>query len=109
MIQWLRRHGASAGGPGSVPGQGTDPECLAQDLMQPNKINKLLKTFLLFKLRNQIDFHSLGLGCVTQSYLTLGDPMDCSPPGCSVHGIFLVRILESVAFSSSRGYFQPRD
>ena len=31
-----------------------------------------------------------------QSYLTLCDPMDGSPPGSSVHGIFQVRILERV-------------
>ena len=31
-----------------------------------------------------------------------GDPMDCSPPGSSVHGIFHSRILEWFAISSSR-------
>ena len=31
---------------------------------------------------------------VSQSYLTLRDPMDCSPPGSSVHGIFQARVLE---------------
>ena len=31
---------------------------------------------------------------VTQSCLTLSDPMDCSPPGSSVHGIFQARALE---------------
>ena len=38
---------------------------------------------------------------VTQSCLTLGDPMDCSPPGSSVHGIFQARVLEwgAIAFS----------
>ena len=35
-----------------------------------------------------------------QSCLTLFDPMDCSPPGSSVHGVFQVRILEWVAISS---------
>ena len=39
---------------------------------------------------------------VTQSRLTLCDPMDCSPPGTSVHGILLARILEWVAISFSR-------
>ena len=34
---------------------------------------------------------------------TLCNPMDCSPPGSSVHGIFQVRILEWVAVSFSRG------
>ena len=33
----------------------------------------------------------------TQSCLTLCDSMDCSPPGCSVHGILQARILEWVA------------
>ena len=31
---------------------------------------------------------------VAQSCLTLRDPMDCSPPGSSVHGIFQARVLE---------------
>ena len=31
---------------------------------------------------------------VTQSCLTLCDPMDCSPPGSSVHGILQARIME---------------
>ena len=38
-----------------------------------------------------------------QPCLTLCDPMDCSPPSSSVHGIFQARILEWVAISSSRG------
>jgi len=39
---------------------------------------------------------------VAQSCLTLSDPMDCSLPGSSVHGIFQARVLESgaIAFSS---------
>ena len=38
---------------------------------------------------------------VAQSYPTLRDPMDCSPPGSSVHGIFQARMLEwgAIAFS----------
>ena len=38
---------------------------------------------------------------VTQSCLTLSDPMDHSPPGSSVHGIFQARVLEwgAIAFS----------
>ena len=31
---------------------------------------------------------------VAQLRLTLSDPMDCSPPGSSVHGIFQARVLE---------------
>ena len=40
---------------------------------------------------------------------TLCDPMDCSPPGSSVHGILQARILEWVAVPFSRGSFQPRN
>ena len=40
---------------------------------------------------------------VTQSCLTLCDPMDCSLPGSSVHAIFQARILEWLAISFSRG------
>ena len=39
---------------------------------------------------------------VTQPCLTLCDPMDCSPPGPSVHGILQAKILEWVAMPSSR-------
>ena len=39
---------------------------------------------------------------VAQSCLTLSDPMDCSPPGSSIHGIFQARVLEwgAIAFSA---------
>ena len=44
-----------------------------------------------------------------QSCLNLCDPMDCSPPGSSVDGIFQARTLEWVAISSSGGSSQPRN
>ena len=44
-----------------------------------------------------------------QLCLTLGDPMDCSPPGSSVQGILQATILEWVATLSSKGSSQPRD
>ena len=37
------------------------------------------------------------------------DPKDYSPPGPSVHGISLARIMEWIAISFSRGFSQPRD
>ena len=46
---------------------------------------------------------------VAQLYPTLCDPMDCNPPGSSVHEIFQARVLEWVAISFSRGSSQPRD
>ena len=45
----------------------------------------------------------------SKSSLTLCYPMDCSPPGSSVHGFFQTRILEWVAVSYSRGSSQLRD
>ena len=46
---------------------------------------------------------------VTQSCLTLCDPMVGSLPGFSVHGILQARILEWITIHFSRGTSQPRD
>ena len=46
---------------------------------------------------------------LAQSCPTLLDPMDCSLPRSSVHGIFQARVLEWVAISFSRGSPQPRN
>ena len=64
-------------------------------------------------LRCQAQRASFLLNCVCaqslQSCPTLCDPMDCSPPGSSVHGILQSRILEWVATPSSRGSSWSRD
>ena len=44
-----------------------------------------------------------------QSCPTLCDPVDCSPPGSSVHGISQTRILKWVAITFPRGSSRPRD
>ena len=46
---------------------------------------------------------------VAQSCPTLSDPMDCGPPGSSVHGIFQARVLEwgAIAFSDAKGTLIP--
>ena len=46
---------------------------------------------------------------VAQSCPTLCNPMDCSTPGSSIHGIFQARVLEWVATAFSRGSSWPRD
>ena len=56
-----------------------------------------------------IIFSSSSESEVTQSCPTLCNPMDCSLPGFSVHGIFQARVLEWDAISFSRGSSQPRD
>ena len=47
--------------------------------------------------------------CPIYNVQTLCDPMDCSLPGSSVHGILQARILEWVAVPVSRGSSQPRN
>ena len=61
----------------------------------------------------------IGLLCVAaaavakslQSCLTLSDPMDCSPPDSSVHGIFQARVLErgAIAFPDNWIYLHVKD
>ena len=45
---------------------------------------------------------------IAQLCPTLCDPIDCSLPGSSVHGIFQASILEGIATSSCRGYSHHR-
>ena len=54
-------------------------------------------------------FCKLKESLVAQSCPTLCDPMDCSLPGSSIHGVFQAKVLESVAISFSRGSSWPRD
>ena len=48
---------------------------------------------------------------VAQSYPTFSDPMDCSLPGSSIHGIFQARVLEwgAIAFSDTCVYSYLKD
>ena len=82
--------------------------CVLLFLHAPSSCNRITK----------MEYYTYGLTClmgmqkwvlVAQSCLTLCDPIDCNPPGSSVHGIFQARILEWGAISSSRGSSQPRD
>ena len=52
--------------------------------------------------------HILYISEVAQSCLTLCNPIDCSLPGSSVHGIFQAIVLEWIAISFSRGSSQSR-
>ena len=46
---------------------------------------------------------------VAQSCPTLSDPMDCSPPGSSIHGILQARVLEWGAIASPTGHLLLRN
>ena len=70
----------------------------------------------IFKKRKEIKLtiyvfteKSYSTWCVCMLSCVRLDPTDCSLPGSSVHGIFLARILEWVAISSSRQSSPPRD
>ena len=57
----------------------------------------MLFTNMKIKSRNQLKELNVGTG--SQSCLTLCDPMDCRPPGSSLHGFLQARVLEWVAIS----------
>ena len=63
--------------------------------------------FLLF-LNSPVLYHCFQ-DHLTQSRPTLCDPVNCSLPGSSVHGVLQARIPEWVAVPFSRGSSQPRD
>ena len=58
---------------------------------------------------SRVSFEECMFAKSLQSYLTLCDPMDCSPPGSSVQGILPARTLERVDITFSRGSFWPRE
>ena len=58
---------------------------------------------------NLVLFYVYMCALLLQLCLTLCDPMDCSLPGSSVHGILQSRVLEWVAIPFFRGSSQPRD
>ena len=66
---------------------------------------RLLRIYWICELTKYTESESL----VTQSCPTLCDPMDCSLPGSSVHGVFQARVLEWGAIFFSKGSSQPRD
>ena len=64
-----------------------------------------LDYFSLFRAEISVpDVKQLCVCSVAVSCLTLWDPVDCSPPCSSVHGISQARILEWIAISYSRGF-----
>ena len=64
--------------------------------------------FFLHTLRNILIFLCMCALKKKKSHVRLCDPMDCSLPRSSVHGILQARILECVALPSSRGSSWPR-
>ena len=74
-------------------------------IIREMQINATTMSYHLTPVR--ITIIKQGEGEVAQSCPTLCDPVDCSPPGFSIHGILQARILEWVAISFSRGSSDP--
>ena len=100
---------------GSLAPSSSEPGTEADWLGPPSFPDKCLictPTAPTFSLQPQGipgDVHCAVPCLVTQSCLTLCDPMHCSPPGSSVHGLLQERTLEWVAIPFSRGSSQPGD
>ena len=73
------------------------------------ELNYLLATVYNYMANKSVVIKRLGSCSVSKSCPILCNPMDCSPPGSSVHGILQARILEWVAISFSRGSSQFRE
>ena len=85
----------------SVQPHGLQPTRLLRPWDSPGKNTGVGCHFLLQCLKVESESE------VAQSCLTLSDPMDCSLPGFSIHGIFRATVLEcgAIAFSHEKDYF----
>ena len=65
-------------------------------------LSRFLRVLSFYYVIRGSTIYSLCCAKLLQLYPTLCDPMDCRPPGSSVHGILQARLLEWLAISSSR-------
>ena len=82
---------------------------LSCPLMFSSCIISPVNVFQFYPLSPLYFYNPLKVKVKSLSPVRLFDPMDCSPPGSSVHGILQARMLEWVAISFSRGSSQSRD
>ena len=80
-----------------------------QTLFQISLTSHAIYCLRIFQVRNTVCVCVCVCVSVAQLYPTHCDPMDCSPPGSSVHGILQARILKWVVIPFSRGSFQIMD
>ena len=74
-----------------------------------NHIGPTIFISTVFKWNASMDTEDLCCCLVAKLCPTLCNPLDCSPPGSSIHGILQARILECITISFSRRYSWPRD
>ena len=99
--------------PWDFPGKHTGVGChfLLQGIFptQGSNLPALAGGFFTAELPGKPNDEVAVLRSVANLRLTLCNPMDCCPPGSSVHGISQARMLKWVATSSSRGSSRPRN
>ena len=125
-VWFCLEHWETLAGKVCVPRQKEQVSPIMHDVHQQNPPHSSTSHFLGEHLSSRNKIHIWGCQLVASHHVLLSfapytnmvcvlvvsdswRPMDCSPPGSSVHGIFQARILEWVAISSSRGSFWPRD
>ena len=85
--------------------------------LQPLRAGRELRNYMSNSLIILGMGETFAHGCTVSEWLVKSlsrvrlfcDPIDCSPPGSSVHGIFQARLLQWVAISFSRESSQPKD
>ena len=100
------------------------PNCVSQPSSGPEsgtawnrQFLRITSQYLIWKCRaysrERWYMYTYVCACICASYFShvwlLCDPMDCSPPGSSIHGVLQARTLEWVTMPSSRGSSQLRD
>ena len=98
--------------PGDLPNPGIEPrssalrvDSLPAELPGKAPVSSYSRILISHENEGTMCVHAKSLSVVSDS----GDPLNCSPPGSCVHGIFQARILEWVAISFSRGSSQSSD
>ena len=98
---------------GSIPGLGRSPGIGKGNSLQPfclvSSMDRGAWWATVYGVTKSQTWLSDKMCAKSLSCVQLCNPMDCSPPGSSVHGILQARILEWVAISFYRGSSQSRD
>ena len=110
-LQLTRCHRQNSSCLGSCPLKGKNSDKRHRAVFSSKTFIKQSERMLLRKQECELSGNqsspTVGVCVCAQSCLTLGNPMDCGPPGSSVHGILQARILEWVAISFSRDLPDP--
>ena len=106
-VQWLRFHASNAGGMGSIPDLGIKIPHAMWPSKKKKKRNEWIMIHTSYKWFSQTYYWveaAAAAAKLLQSCLTLCDPIDGSPAGSPVPGIFEARTLEWVAISFSNAW-----